>query len=210
MAARSFTLVLGVVSLGLLGVVVSRWPHAQHSVAAQTSAEARLPARGVRSSPSKPPEPPVAVPQPASSPTVSPASVPVAPAARVRQAPVPDVPAKVLAAEDAERTHAQVMAAIAAREHEQRRAMGALNIEMYSTTWCGACKAARLYMQDHGIAFTDHDVEADPDARTTQLSLNPRGSVPTIDVDGREVLVGFSGSNLEAALARATAARSGT
>lgn len=209
MAARLFTLVLGAATLALIGVVVSRWPHAQPSPAVvQASADALPAPRGLPAVASDPPEPPVAVQLTAPSPTVSPASVPSAPQPRAQQVAVPTAPASALSSADAERSHAQVMAAIAAREREQRHAAG-VNIEMYSTSWCGACKAARLYMQDHGIAFTDHDVEADPDARTTQLSLNPRGSVPTIDVDGREVLVGFSGSDLEGAMARAVAARSG-
>jgi len=207
MAARLFALVLGAATLALIGLVSSRWPRASRAPAVlQASGEAQPLARGVPASESKPPEPLVAVQQ--RSPTVSPASVPVAPAPSAPQAAVPDAPTGALTSADAERSHAQVMAAIAAREREH--AAGALTIEMYSTSWCGACKAARLYMQDHGIAFSDHDVEADPDARTTQLSLNPGGSVPTIEVDGREVLVGFSGSDLEAALARAAEARSGS
>jgi glutaredoxin len=216
MAARLFVVVLGAATLALIALVVSRWPQAQPTpVAAQPTAEARPLARGIPVSIDRvpapapePPEPLVAVQPRPSSATVIPASVPVAPAPRAPQAAVPAAPATALTSADVERTHAQVMAAIAARERQH--AAGALNIEMYSTSWCGACKAARLYMQDHGIAFTDHDIEADPDARTTQLSLNPGGSVPTIDVDGREVLVGFSGDDLDAAMARATAARSGS
>ena len=65
-------------------------------------------------------------------------------------------------------------------------------------------------MEANAIPFTDHDVEADPAAKARQLQLNPRGSVPTIDVDGREVLVGFGAKSLDNAIARAVAARAGS
>jgi glutaredoxin len=110
-------------------------------------------------------------------------------------------------AED-ERRHQEVMAAIAARELQ--RAAAGVAITMYSTSWCGACNAARDHMRAHGIAFTDRNVEEDPEAKAQQLQLNPRGSVPTIDVDGREVLVGFSASHLKAAIARSVARRTGS
>ena len=110
-------------------------------------------------------------------------------------------------AED-ERRHQEVMGAIAAREQE--RAAAGVAITMYSTSWCGACNAARAHMLAHGIAFTDHNVEEDPEAKVQQLQLNPRGSVPTIDVDGHEVLVGFSASHLKAAIARSVARRTGS
>ena len=118
-----------------------------------------------------------------------------------------DVAAAARAAEDARR-HDEVMAAIAARERARRSST--LTITMYSTSWCGACVAARDYMRAHDIAFTELDVGEDAAAKKRQLELNPRGSVPTIDVDGREVLVGFGAKTLEAAIARAAAARSGS
>lgn len=80
-------------------------------------------------------------------------------------------------------------------------------ITMYSTSWCGVCKVARKYMNDHGISFVEHDVDQSPTARAEYLRLNPRQSVPTIQIDD-EVLVGFAPQNLEAAIARAAEKRS--
>jgi glutaredoxin len=111
------------------------------------------------------------------------------------------------AAEDARR-HEEVMAAIAARE--RARATSSVAITMYSTSWCGACKHARDHMRAQGIAFDERDVEDDPAAKAQQLLLNPRGSVPTIDIDGHEVLVGFSAGHLDAAITRSVARRTGS
>ena len=72
-------------------------------------------------------------------------------------------------------------------------------VVMYSTSWCGVCRKARKYLAQRGIAFEEHDVDEDPDARTEYLQLNPRGSVPTIKI-GSQVIVGFSPAAVERAL----------
>jgi glutaredoxin len=77
-----------------------------------------------------------------------------------------------------------------------KRARGNVSIVMYSTKWCGVCTEARDYMSEHGIQFVDHDVDASASARAIYERLNPRKSIPTIDVDG-EVMVGFSGESLD-------------
>jgi glutaredoxin len=208
MLARVFALLLGGATLALVGVVLVRLPPAREP-ARVTAVETtpRLAARGLPSSLPKPAEARAPLPvlplptTPSDAPAADPPSgpVPVAPTLP----PAPGAPA--LSDED-RRRHDDVMAAIAKRE----RAASGLSIDMYSTSWCGACKEARLYMQGHGIAFNDHDIEQDPEALARQLALNPNGSVPTIDVDGREVLVGFSERGLDAAIARAAAADDGT
>lgn len=76
------------------------------------------------------------------------------------------------------------------------RARKRVEIRMYSTTWCPACKSARSYMKDHGIAYRELDIDESPSAKATCRRLNPKGSVPTIDVEG-EVMVGFSPGHLE-------------
>ena len=177
--------------------------HAQPATPSELSVKAEAQQQFTPTQPRSNP-PPTAVPA---------APVPPLPAAPSAQAPAPDTNAASAAAaqaraEEEARSHAAVMAAIAARERE--RAGAALTITMYSTSWCKACIAARAHMQANAIAFTDHDVEADPAAKARQLQLNPRGSVPTIDVDGREVLVGFSARNLQNAMTRAVAARTGS
>jgi glutaredoxin len=83
-----------------------------------------------------------------------------------------------------------------------------ITVVMYSTTWCPACKAARAYMVDKGIAFVDNDVDSSPSAAEILHRLNPRGSIPTIDVDG-EIMVGFGGEDLEDMIDRAARKRAG-
>ena len=84
-----------------------------------------------------------------------------------------------------------------------------VSITMYSTSWCGSCIKARSYMQAHGIAFTELDVDRDATAKARARGLNPRGSVPTIAIDS-EVLVGFSPESLEQRITRAAKKRAGS
>lgn len=86
-----------------------------------------------------------------------------------------------------------------ARDHDKRalqRARDRVTIRVYSTSWCPACKSARAYMQARGIRFQEFDTELSPTAAAMRDRLNPRRSVPTIDIDG-EVMVGFSAERLE-------------
>jgi glutaredoxin len=91
---------------------------------------------------------------------------------------------------------------------EPRPAERGVVVVMYSTSWCPSCVAARRYMDQKGIAYVEHDIDESPPARAAMQRLNPRGSVPTIDVDG-EVLVGFGPQHLEYALEKAARRRAG-
>jgi glutaredoxin len=75
----------------------------------------------------------------------------------------------------------------------------------YALSTCSVCRAAREYLLHHGIPFRERDVERDSAAAADALRLNPRRSVPTFDLGGREVLIGFTPHELEAALARVRA-----
>lgn len=72
----------------------------------------------------------------------------------------------------------------------------AVNVSMYSTSWCGACAKARAYMQEHAIPFNDYDVERDRAAAQRMHELNPRGGVPTIAIEDF-VMVGFNADELQ-------------
>lgn len=79
-------------------------------------------------------------------------------------------------------------------------------VTMYSTAWCGVCKRARSYFEEKRIAFVEHDVDEDRQARAEYERLNPRRSVPTIKI-GDEVVIGFSAAAVEKALETAARGR---
>ncbi len=85
------------------------------------------------------------------------------------------------------------------------RASG-VQITMYMTSWCPVCQHAREWLDRRGYRFEMRDVEVDVRAGRELRSVNPRGSVPMFDVDGR-ILIGFEPSLLEDAIERAASQR---
>lgn len=77
-----------------------------------------------------------------------------------------------------------------------------VEVVLYTTSWCRACDETRRWFRERQVAFEDHDVERDGAAAAAHRRLNPRGTVPTIELDG-QVIVGFEESELSAALRRA-------
>jgi len=77
-------------------------------------------------------------------------------------------------------------------------------IEVYSASWCPACRAAKRWLDDNGYRYTDYDIDHDAAARTRLRTLNPRGSIPVIVVNRNRTFVGFNPPALEGAIAEAS------
>lgn len=67
-------------------------------------------------------------------------------------------------------------------------------VTIYTSPTCVHCKAAKAFMADNNIAYTEKDVVADVDARKWMLDRGYRG-VPVIVVDGEEI-IGFDQKKL--------------
>ena len=65
-------------------------------------------------------------------------------------------------------------------------------VVVYSTTWCGACKKAKSYLQARNIPYTEFDVERSEQGRRDYKRLDGKG-VPLILV-GESRMTGFSQS----------------
>ena len=74
-------------------------------------------------------------------------------------------------------------------------------ITLYTTPRCPHCTRARQWLRHNGIPFVERDIEKDPSNRRAMTALNPRGGVPTIDVDG-QILVGFNERQAGEAIAK--------
>jgi glutaredoxin len=68
-------------------------------------------------------------------------------------------------------------------------------VVMYSASWCGHCKRAKRYFRQHGIAFTEYDIEKDRQARARYARMGAAG-VPVILV-GKRRMNGFSEAGFE-------------
>ncbi|MCC7346192.1 MAG: glutaredoxin 3, partial [Variibacter sp.] len=54
-------------------------------------------------------------------------------------------------------------------------------VEIYTTPWCGYCRAAKALLQRKGVAFHEIDVSANPDRRQEMLQrASGKWTVPQI------------------------------
>jgi glutaredoxin len=77
-------------------------------------------------------------------------------------------------------------------------AKGGKKVVMYTTSHCPACKAAKQYLAQKGVAYQEIDVETSSDGRAAFQKLGGHG-VPLILV-GDKRMEGFSAQALDAAL----------
>lgn len=68
---------------------------------------------------------------------------------------------------------------------------------MYCRSWCGDCRRARAWLQEHDIPFTEVDVDDDPGAHAVAAGLNDgRLHTPTFEI-GDGVCVDFRPQKLK-------------
>jgi len=83
---------------------------------------------------------------------------------------------------------------------ELERALRATPVMMYTTEGCPACRRARQYFSQQGIAYRERDIDATQEARQELVRRTGRTSVPTIEVDGVLLRPGFSEAEIGRAL----------
>lgn len=57
---------------------------------------------------------------------------------------------------------------------------------MYCTSWCPDCWRAKRFLKDRGVAFSEVNIDEEPDAEELVMEMNDgRRKVPTIKVGDR-------------------------
>ena len=75
-------------------------------------------------------------------------------------------------------------------------------LTMYSTTWCGYCMRLKRMLDREGIAYTEVNIEEDPDAAELVMRVNGGNrTVPTVVFPGGAALTNPSIDQVKAALA---------
>jgi mycoredoxin len=59
-----------------------------------------------------------------------------------------------------------------------------MKVIMYGVTWCGDCRAARQFLDSHGIEYTVIDIDRDPDASTELVRRVGKRAIPQLVIDG--------------------------
>lgn len=60
-------------------------------------------------------------------------------------------------------------------------------IELYSTTYCGYCNAAKKCLSDMNIDFVEFDVTQNPEKRTWLVQTTGQRTVPQIFVNDKPI-----------------------
>jgi glutaredoxin 3 len=61
-------------------------------------------------------------------------------------------------------------------------------ITIYTKSWCPYCAAAKDLLDEKGVAYTEIDIERQPDKRAEMIQkAGGRATVPQIFIDGRHV-----------------------
>lgn len=73
--------------------------------------------------------------------------------------------------------------------------MAQRNVVVYCRSWCPDCTRARIWLESHGIDFTEIDIEEDADAAMRCRELAGKIVTPTFEIDD-EVVVDFDEQRL--------------
>lgn len=71
-------------------------------------------------------------------------------------------------------------------------------VVLYSTSWCGYCKAARDLFAREGVSYVEHDIERSAQGKKMHSALGG-GGVPVIEIR-EKVIRGFDEKKILAAL----------
>jgi glutaredoxin 3 len=63
----------------------------------------------------------------------------------------------------------------------------AVDVLMYSKSWCPYCHQARELLRRKGVAFREIDIEAQPDKRAEMIARSQRTTVPQIFIGSAHV-----------------------
>lgn len=59
-----------------------------------------------------------------------------------------------------------------------------MDVKVYTTAWCRDCRAAKQFLDSHGIAYDEINVDADPAASDELLRRVGKRAVPQLVIDG--------------------------
>jgi mycoredoxin len=59
-----------------------------------------------------------------------------------------------------------------------------MNVQVYTTAWCRDCRAAKQFLNEHGVAYTEINVDADSTASAELVNHVGKRAVPQLVIDG--------------------------
>lgn len=59
-----------------------------------------------------------------------------------------------------------------------------MTVQMYTAAWCRDCRATKQFLDAHGIAYTEVNVDLDPAASDEVMRHVGKRAVPQLVIDG--------------------------
>ena len=59
-----------------------------------------------------------------------------------------------------------------------------MDLRLYSAAWCRDCREAKRFLDQHGLAYTEIDIEATPGAAEELLRHVGKRAIPQFVLDG--------------------------
>jgi mycoredoxin len=60
-----------------------------------------------------------------------------------------------------------------------------MQVLVYSAAWCRDCRVAKRFLDEHNIAYTEIDIEANPEAAEEVFRNVGKRAIPQFVVDGQ-------------------------
>jgi mycoredoxin len=62
-----------------------------------------------------------------------------------------------------------------------------MQLVVYSASWCRDCREAKRFLDTHGIAYTEIDIESTPSAAAELVKHVGKRAIPQFVIDGKWV-----------------------
>lgn len=62
-----------------------------------------------------------------------------------------------------------------------------MNLVLYTAAWCRDCRAAKRFLDEHRVAYTEIDIESTPGASEELLRNVGKRAIPQFVIDGEWV-----------------------
>jgi glutaredoxin len=60
-----------------------------------------------------------------------------------------------------------------------------MKVQMYAVSWCGDCRAARKFLDSHGVDYTEIDIDNDRAASAELVRRVGKRAIPQLVIDGK-------------------------
>jgi mycoredoxin len=57
-------------------------------------------------------------------------------------------------------------------------------VQVYTAAWCRDCRSTKQFLEEHGVVYTEVNVDSDPEALAEVLKRVGKRAIPQLVIDG--------------------------